>query len=170
MRTDYRLFSDRSGFISNIFNLKRMEPTVRFLVIEILFFLAASRKRAGQIGIEGYFTVQHICDLMQKLGYDPEDTAAAVNLILTRYLIDADHMGNISAKMSDSVKISASGYIHLRTLVERIEYLYGILATTRVTDDQVLTIIAEATQRELRLGDLTARAKCRSSRCSVTTS
>ena len=160
MRTDYRLFSDRSGFISNIFNFENeWNRPSNFLVIEILFFLAASRKRAGQIGIEGYFTVQHICDLMQKLGYDPEDTAAAVNLILTRYLIDADHMGNISAKMSDSVKISASGYIHLRTLVERIEYLYGILATTRVTDDQVLTIIAEATQRELRLGDLTARAK-----------
>ncbi|NTG32643.1 hypothetical protein G6K91_00045 [Agrobacterium rhizogenes] len=160
MRTDYRLFSDRSGFISNIFNFENeWNRPSNFLVIEILFFLAAARKRAGQIGIEGYFTVQHICELMQKLGYDPEDTAAAINLILTRYLIDADHMGNISAKMSDSVKISASGYIHLRTLVERIEYLYGILATTRVTDDQVLAIIAEATQRELRLGDLTARAK-----------
>ncbi|MER9694876.1 type I restriction enzyme HsdR N-terminal domain-containing protein [Mesorhizobium sp. M0179] len=160
MRTDYQLFSDRSGFISNIFSFENeWNRPSNFLLIEILFFLASSRKRSGQIGIEGYFAVQHICELMQKRGYDTEDTAKAVNLALTWNLIDADHMGNISAILSDSVKISASGFIHLRTLVERLEYLYGILATTRVTDGKVLSTIAEATERELRLGDLSARAK-----------
>jgi len=68
-------------------------------------------------------------------------------------------MGNVSASPADSVKISASGFIHLRTLVERLEYLYGILVTTRLTDGKVLATIAEATQRELRLGDLSARSK-----------
>ncbi len=160
MRSDYQLFSDRSGFISNIFNFEsEWNRPSNFLLIEILFFLASFRKRAGQIGIEGYFTVQHICDLMQKMGYDPEDTAKAVTLALSRYLIDADHMGNVSVSLADSVKISASGFIHLRTLVERLEYIYGILATTRVTDGEVLAAIAEATQRELRLGDLSPRSK-----------
>lgn len=160
MRTDYQLFSDRSGFISNIFSFENeWNRPSNFLLIEILFFLASSRKRSGQIGIEGYFTVQQICELMQKMGYDPEDTAKAITLALTRYLIDADHMGNILVGPADSVKISASGFIHLRTLVERLEYLYGILATTPVMDEKVLNIIAEATQRELRLGDLSTRAK-----------
>ena len=160
MRTDYQLFSDRSGFISNIFSFENeWNRPSNFLLIEILFFLASSRKRAGQIGIEGYFTVQYICQLMQKMGYDPEDTAMAVTMALSRYLIDADHMGNVSVSLSDSVKISASGFIHLRTLVERLEYIYGILATTRVTDEKVLTTIGEATQRELRLGDLSPRSK-----------
>jgi hypothetical protein len=160
MRTDYRLFSDRSGFISNIFNFENeWNRPSNFLQIEILFFLASSRKRAGPIGIEGYFTVQYICELMQKIGYDPEDTAKAINLALARYLIDTDHMGNVLVSQSDSVKISASGFIHLRTLVERLEYLYGMLATTRVTDGKLLDTIAEATQRELRLGDLSPRAK-----------
>lgn len=160
MRTDYLLFSDRSGFVSNIFSFENewRRPS-NFLLIEILFFLASSRKLPGQIGIEGYFTVQHICELMQRLGYDQEDTANAVNLALSRYLVDADHMGNVSVGFADSVKISASGFIHLRTLVERLEYLYGVLATTRVTDGKVLSAIAEATQREVRLGDLTARSK-----------
>ncbi len=97
--------------------------------------------------------------LCKKIGYDPEDTVKAITLSLTRYLIDADHMGNISVSLEDSVKISASGFIHLRTLVERLEYLYSILATTRVTDEKVLATIAEATKRELRLGDLSTRSK-----------
>ncbi len=148
MRTDYRLFSDNSGSISNIFSFENeWNRPSNFLLIEILFFLASSRKRAGQIGIEGYFTVEHICELMQKMGYDPEDTAKAVKLALNRYLIDADHMGNVSVGLTDSVKIGASGFIHLRTLVERLEYLYGVLATTCVTDGDVLATIADVTQR-----------------------
>ena len=160
MRTDYRLFSDNSGSISNIFSFENeWNRPSNFLLIEILFFLASSRKRAGQIGIEGYFTVEHICELMQKMGYDPEDTAKAVKLALNRYLIDADHMGNVSVGLTDSVKIGASGFIHLRTLVERLEYLYGVLATTCVTDGDVLATIADVTQRELRLGELSPRSK-----------
>ncbi|MCC5641313.1 hypothetical protein LC593_37075, partial [Nostoc sp. CHAB 5844] len=160
MRTDYQLFSDRSGFVSNIFTFENewSRPS-NFLLIEILFFLASSRKRAGQIGIEGYFTVRHICELMQKIGYDQDDSFKAVNLVLARYLVDADHMSNVSVGLNDSVKISASGFIHIRTLVERIEYLYGVLATTRITDERVLAVVAEATQRELRLGDLNIRSK-----------
>jgi hypothetical protein len=160
MRTDYQLFSDHSGFISNIFNFENeWNRPSNFLVIEILFFLASSRKRAGQIGVEGYFTVKHICDLMQKMGYDPDDAGKAVVIVLNHNLIDADHMGNASVSLADSVKISAAGFIHLRTLVERLEYIYGILATTRVTDERVFAAIAEVTQRELRLGDLSPQSK-----------
>ncbi|WP_210238928.1 hypothetical protein, partial [Mesorhizobium sp. M4B.F.Ca.ET.143.01.1.1] len=36
---------------------------------------------------------------------------------------------------------------------------YGIIATTRITDDRMLKLFAEATDREMRLGDLSARAK-----------
>ena len=160
MRTDYQLFSDQSGFVSNVFHFENewTRPS-NFLLIEILFYLAAHRKRAGQIGIEGYFTVEHLVEEMQRRGYDPDDTAKAVTHVLTRYLVDADHMGNISVGFADSVKISASGYIHLRMLVERLEYLYGILPVTRVTDEKAVAIFAEAIKRELRLGDLSARAK-----------
>lgn len=160
MRTDYQLFSDQSGFVSNVFHFENewVRPS-NFLVIEILFYLSARRKQSGQIGIEGYFTVEHLCDEMQRLGFDPEDVQKAVIYALARYLVDADHMGNISVGPADSVKISASGYIHLRTLVERLEYLYGVLPVTRITDEKILDVFAEAIVREIRLGDLSARAK-----------
>ena len=160
MRADYLLFSDGSGFVSNVFHFENeWNRPSNLLIPEILFYLASSRKRVGQIGVEGYFTVEHVCDAMQKFGFDPEDAAKAINHVLRANLIDADHMGNISVASSDSVKISASGYIHLRTLVERIEYLYGVLPATRITDDKALAIFADAISREMRLGDLSARSK-----------
>lgn len=160
MRTDYVLFSDDSGFVSNVFHFENeWNRPSNFLIPEILFFLASSRKRVGQIGVEGYFTLDYVCEVMQRIGYDPEDAAKAVNHLLRRNLIDADHMSNISVNSSDSIKISASGYIHLRTLVERIEYLYGVITVTRITDDEPLAAFAEAISREIRLGDLSARSK-----------
>lgn len=139
MRTDYVLFSDGSGFISNVFHFENgWNRPSNLLIPEILFYRASSRKRVGQIGVEGYFTVEHICEVMHKIGFDPEEAAKAINHVLRKNLIDADHMGNISVVSSDSVKISASGYVHLRTLVERIEYLYGVIPATRITEDKAL--------------------------------
>lgn len=160
MRTDYVLFSDDSGFVSNVFHFENeWNRPSNLLIPEILFYLASSRKRVGQIGVEGYFTVEHVCEVMQRIGFDPQDAAKAINHVLRRNLIDADHMGNISVNSADSIKISAAGYIHLRTLVERIEYLYGVITATRITDDKALAVFADAISREMRLGDLSARSK-----------
>jgi hypothetical protein len=154
------LFSDDSGFVSNVFHFENeWNRPSNLLIPEILFYLASSRKRVGQIGVEGYFTVERVCEVMQRIGFDPQDAAKAINYVLRRNLIDADHMGNISVNSADSIKISAAGYIHLRTLVERIEYLYGVITATRITDDKALAVFADAISREMRLGDLSARSK-----------
>ena len=160
MRTDYLMFSDNSGFISNIFNFENdwNRPT-NLLVPEILFYLASSRKRIGNIGLEGYFTVEHICNVMQRLGFDPDDASEALRFLLQKYLVDADHMGNKSINAADSVKISASGFIHLRVLVERLEYTYGIIASTRILDKRALALFEDATRREVKVGDLSGYAK-----------
>ena len=68
---------------------------------------------------------------MQKIGIDPDDTLKGMNYLLQKLLVDADHMNNKSVLIDDSVKISAAGYIHLRVLTERVEYLYGVIPTTQ---------------------------------------
>src|SRR5215813_890300 len=56
MRTEYRFFSEQSGYICNIFYYDNdWNRPDNFLLIEILFFLARRLKRAGDIGLEGYF-------------------------------------------------------------------------------------------------------------------
>lgn len=149
MRTEYSFFSDHSGFTSNIFGYDPdWQKPDNFLLVELLYDLARSRKRVGHIGLEGYFTCRSIAEGMQKFGYVPEDTLAALNLLLKRQLIAADHMNFVKVEFDDSVRILASGFIHVRVLARRIEYLYGILTTTPLTDRAVADRLADVIKNE----------------------
>jgi hypothetical protein len=149
MRTEYRFFSDHSGFISNIFTYDPdWEKPDNFLLIEILYNLQRNRKRVGQIGIEGYFTCRSVAQDLQKFGYTPDDTLRALNLLLKRQLIAADHMNFSKVEFDDCVRILASGFIHLRVLSGRIEYLYGVLVATPLTDKRVAERLADIVKNE----------------------
>jgi hypothetical protein len=110
MRTEYRFFSEQSGFC---FNILTSDPEWQlpdnFLVCEVLYFLAANRKKKGQIGLEGYFSCRHIAGDLQRLGYPTEDTLSALNLLLRKELISADHMNFTRVGSDDSVRILPSG-------------------------------------------------------------
>ena len=149
MRTEYAFFSNHRGFISNIFSYDPdWQKPDNFLLIEILYSLARNRKRVGQIGLEGYFTCRSIAEDLQKLGYVPEDTLAALNLLLNRQLIAADHMNFRKVEFDDCVRILASGFIHVRVLAGRIEYLYGVLPTTPLTDKGVADRLTDVVKNE----------------------
>jgi hypothetical protein len=69
MRTDYRFFHDKSGFIKNLFTFKpEMVRPNNFIMVCILYFLATNRKHRGEIGLEGYFSIPRICDEVTLLG------------------------------------------------------------------------------------------------------
>ena len=160
MRGEYRFFSNQSGFITNIFALEtEWKKPSNFLLGEILFYLARNRHTIGELGIEGYFSVRHVAYELQLSGFDPDDVLHACNILLPRYLINADHMNSLSVTMTDCVKISASGYIHLRVLAERIEYLYNILPTTRIDDVETVDTIVDAVKRENTMLDISMNAK-----------
>jgi hypothetical protein len=93
------------------------------------------------------------------LGFDPDDVLQGCNTLLIHYLINADHMNNLLVTADDCVKISASGYIHLRVLAERIEYLYNILPTTRIDDQETVDIIVDVVKRENTMLDVTMTTK-----------
>jgi len=155
MRTEYAFFSDHSGFISNIFSFDPdWQKPDNFLLIEILYSLARNRKRVGQIGLEGYFTCRSIAEDLQKFGYVPEDTLAALNVLLRRQLIAADHMNFRKVEFDDCVRILASGFIHVRVLAGRTEYLYGILPTTPFTDKTVADRLADVVKNESIRGEV----------------
>jgi hypothetical protein len=160
MRTDYRFASDQSGVITNIFSFNAdWQKPDNFLLIEILYFLVMNRKRAGQIGLEGYWTCRHVSEEMQRFGYIPEDTLLALNYLLRRQLVSADHLNFREVKFDDSVKISASGFMHLRVLPARLEYLFGVLPTTPLNDGLTAERIAEFVRRENVRGYLSATDK-----------
>jgi hypothetical protein len=157
MRTDYRFFNENSGYISNIFHYENqwVNPD-NFIIVEILYFLSLNRKTRGEIGIEGYFTADRVSSHLQKMGYDRHDVLEALNYALTKGLISADHLGRNRVEMNDCVKIQASGYIHLRVLCERIEYVAGVAPATPVSDARVATRIADFVKIENDRGVLHA--------------
>ncbi|HEX3666011.1 MAG TPA: hypothetical protein VHU23_12350 [Rhizomicrobium sp.] len=162
MRTDYRFFSDQSGYTSNIFHYENTwtKPD-NFILVEILYFLAMNRKRVGEIGLEGYFSVKRICNEIQKFGYDRGDIFSAVNYLLSRQLIIADNFSTTEVDLNDSVKVRAAGFMHLRVLCERIEYLYGVIVVTPITNETVYTQLAEYVGRENTRGNISATEKTR---------
>ena len=149
MRTEYRFFSNKSGFVTNIFHIEdNWENPSNFLISDILFYLSDNRKVNGCIGLEGYFTVDSVADILQLYGYTKNDVISACKFLVKRQLIEADHLNKIDVGSNDSVKITASGFIHLKILCERLEYIYGVLCTTPIADDKIAGQIADYVQRE----------------------
>jgi hypothetical protein len=132
-----------------------------FLLSEILYFLCLNRKRQGELGFEGYFSVARICDEVQKLGYAREDIWSATNYLLHRQLIIADNFNFTQVGFDDCVKVQASGFMHMRVLCERLEYLCGVIPVTPIADDRTAAALADYVNRENQRGNLTANEKAR---------
>lgn len=144
MRTEYRFFNDNSGFVANIFHFDETwrQPN-NFILPEILFWLCDNRKTRGEIGLEGFFSVQRLAEELQRRGFVREDVVDACTWLLRKQFIEADHMNQTQVVLTDSVKVTASGFIHLRILAERLEYIYGVLTVTPISDQGVAAQIGE---------------------------
>lgn len=155
MRTEYRFFNNNSGFVSDIFYFDEdwQQPN-NFILPEILFWLADNRKRRGEIGLEGYFSIARLADELQKRGFVREDVCEACSWLVGKNLVEADHMGRTLVTFADSIKITAAGFIHLRVLCERLEYLYGVLTVTPVSDSTTAHQLADFLRTENQLGQL----------------
>jgi hypothetical protein len=155
MRTEYRFFSHASGFISDIFYFDEdwKQPN-NFILPEILFWLADNRKRRGEIGLEGYFSVARLADELQRRGFVRDDICEACSWLLRKNLVEADHMNRTAVSFSDSIKITAAGFIHLRVLCERLEYLYSILTVTPISNHDTAAQIAEYIRTENQMGHI----------------
>jgi hypothetical protein len=162
MRTNRRFFSKDSGFVQNIFAYDpASEKPDNFLITEILFFLFNNRKTIGLINVEGYFTCRQVADALQKLGYIPDDVFLALNYLALTELIVTDRMNTKEVQWEDSVRILAAGWVHLRILTERFEYIYGCISTTPIRDQRTAEILGELVGMESERGELDFYQKLR---------
>ena len=155
MRTEYRFFNENSGFVSNVFHFDDAWKQPSNLILpEILFWLADNRKQRGEIGLEGYFSIARIADELQKRGFVREDVLEACSWLVRKNLVEADNMNRVIVTFADSLKITAAGFIHLRILCERIEYLNGVLTVTPVSDPTTARQLADYIRTESKFGQL----------------
>jgi len=76
-------------------------------------------------------------------------------------LIITDRLNNAEVAWEDSVRILAAGWVHLRLLSERFEYIYGVIPTTPIRDQGVAEQLAEAVKLEAQRGELQFYQKVR---------
>lgn len=143
MRTKFQYFSEGHGYVTNLLDVDETSTTTtNFLICEVLDRLAQSRKQQGEMGIEGYRHVEKLIEEMSLLGYLSEDVIWALERLLNRRLIIADHQRQQGISRNDYIKISASGFFHLRLFLERSEYLEGIAVDTWLRDKPLAEKIA----------------------------
>jgi len=143
MRSNFEFFTDNHGYIQNILAVQEGSKTSNnFIILELLEYLANRRKKRTSFNIEGYLYVQDILFHFSKLGYVKEDLLWALEILLNRGLISADHqrLNNISDE--DYIKISASGFYHVKFLTTRSEYISSITIDTYFNNKNIANDIA----------------------------
>ncbi len=156
MRGDGRFFTDTSGFIANIFYCdSTWKRPSNFICVEILFWLIGMRKVKGDNGHMGYFSVSRICNELEKLGFVADDVYSACRFLVSKSLIEPDTLSQADLDRADCIKVTASGFIHMRVLSERLEYLSSILPTTAINSTPFASQIFDSMTTENRTGFLT---------------
>jgi hypothetical protein len=131
MRTSFKFYSSRRGYASNVLDFDESGASGNcFLSAEILEFLAQRRKQVFAFSIEGYLQVESVISGLTVFGYTREDLLQQMAQLMERGLIVADHQKVKGLKSGDFVKITASGYYHLRFLSSRWEYLSNVAFDT----------------------------------------
>ena len=138
MRTDYRFYHDKSGFISNIFHCKNgWDRPSNFYLIEILFFLVLKSRTRGENGLQGYLSFATVSEELERKGMVASDARKACLYALEKGLIEADNLSYTEISDTTCFKATASAWIHMRFLSEEIEYLSAILYTTRLNNEDL---------------------------------
>lgn len=157
MRQDYRFFSDASGFVSNLFYSGRdWERPSNLLVPEVLFYLIGQRRINGENGQLGFVAISRLQSHLEKLGFVGQDVMHACEYLLAKELIEADSATTLTLSSADSVKATASGWVHMRLLAARSEYIWGVLPTTAINDRGLEARVFDLMQAESRHGTLYA--------------
>ena len=155
MRGDGRFFTDSSGIIANIFHCENAwKRPSNLICIEVLFWLIGMRKMKGDNGHMGYFSVKHICDELEKMGLVADDVFSACQFLMSKALLEPDTLSQSQLNDDDCIKVTASGFIHMRILSERIEYLSSILPTTAINSISFSSQIFDSLITENRAGGL----------------
>ena len=154
MRADYRLFSNRSGFIHNLFWVPRENFSGNvFLTPEVLGFFAQQRS-VGIDNVAGYWRLEELIADLSSMGFEELEVRGAAERALEFKMLayEGDDLG--APEDDDLLKITPSGFIHLRTLPHFIEYLSSIALYCPIRDGNVVHRIANIWNRAARFPDL----------------
>ena len=143
MRTDYRLYSEDTGFIHNLFAPPSEDFSGNlFLVAEVLGFFAQST-HAGSDRIGGFWRLDELISDMASMGFEEAEVRDSVHRLIKHKMLAYDGEDTEQPTDADLIKITPSGFIHLRSLPHFIEYLSSVALHSPFGDQSVAQRIAD---------------------------
>jgi hypothetical protein len=143
MRADYRLYSEEAGFIRNLFAAPSEGFSGNlFLVAEVLGFFAQPTP-AGSDRIGGFWRLDELISDMASMGFEEVEVRDSVHRLVKHKMLAYDGEDNERPTDADLIKITPSGFIHLRSLPHFIEYLSSVALHSPFGDQSVAKRIAD---------------------------
>lgn len=132
MRQRYRFYNSKSSYIRNVMDLNsdHNRPS-NLLYSDILEYLIRNRKTKMDFFQEGYSTISALKMRMGMGGYDEEDTFSAISTLVSWGLVEPESHLIDGLSDDDAVRVHATGFIHMRFFVERLEYLVSVTTDMR---------------------------------------
>jgi hypothetical protein len=154
MRSDYRMFSNRSGFIHNLFRVPRENFSGNvFLTPEVLGFFA-QEEAVGIDSVSGYWRLEELISDLSSMGFEELEIRGAVQSAIECKLLAFEGEDQGTPEDEDLLKITPSGFIHLRALPHFIEYVSSIALYCVIRDGAVNRRIVDIWRRAARFPDL----------------
>jgi hypothetical protein len=154
MRADYKLYSEKSGFVRNIFSASRNSSSGNvFLTPELLGFFAQATS-AGSDNLSGYWRLEELLPDMEAIGFEEDEVRERVHELVQYKMLAYDGEDTEVPTDTDLLKITPSGYIHLRTLPHFIEYISSAALFAPLSDSAVAGRIADVWDRTSKYSDL----------------
>lgn len=162
MRGRYRYFNAQSQYVRNVLSLppECARPS-NFLIADILEYLIRHRKERIDFTQEGYATIGTLQMKMAQAGYDEEDTLIAVRQLVAWGLMEAESLSVSQLSTAEAVRVHASGFIHMRFLLQRSEYLLGISTDLKLFSRSVAEEIGAVWAGQTEIDDLSLHSKRR---------
>lgn len=162
MRGRYKYFGEKSGYIKNILRADaRHRYPSNLIYVEVLEYLIRNRKKKIDYSVEGYALVRTIVASLSRLGFDADDVLESVRTLVSWGLIEPETLVLDSVDMDDAVRVHASGFIHMRFFLTRMEYVVGVSPNMNFTSRDLALEIADIWLGQDHLPDLAPASRRR---------
>jgi hypothetical protein len=144
MRGRYRLFGNNRGpYVRNVLTVPPdCKWPSNFLYADTLELLIRNRKVKIDFSVEGYASASLIVKKMGQLGYDEEDAFNALKQLVAWNLIEPESLILEELHMEDPVQVHASGFMHMRYLIQLPEYIVGTSADMSYSSYETSSTVA----------------------------
>lgn len=150
MRGNRLFYSDNSGFVANIFHTSDdWDRPNNLLCSEILYKLYEDRLKTGTMGLQGYFSITSLAKHFESFGFTRNDVFKCCDYLIGHALVESDKLFNSVVGFEDNLRITYSGFLHQRFLVDRVEYVSSVLAVTPIADQSTARRVGEMLAREV---------------------